>query len=128
MNQYLEKTSPWTTIKTDKEAAARSLYTSLQAISGLKSLWAPILPFTSQQVHEMLGEEGNLFGEQVVETYQETESSHLGLTYNGEAAVGSWERTVIPEGRQLPKPKPLFKRLDPEIADIELARLGQRPE
>ncbi len=59
VNQYLEETSPWTTAKTDMQATARSLYTALQAISGLKVLWAPILPYTSQQLHEMLGEEGH---------------------------------------------------------------------
>lgn len=55
VNQYLEDTSPWTAAKTDMQATKyRSLYTAIQAISGLKVLWAPILPFTSQQLHEML--------------------------------------------------------------------------
>ena len=62
VNQYLEDTSPWTTVKTDPAAAARSLYTAIQAINGLRILWAPILPFTSQQVHEMLGVTGTIFG------------------------------------------------------------------
>ncbi len=65
VNQYLEETSPWTTAKSDMQATGRSLYTALQAISGLKIMWAPILPFSSQQLHEMLGEEGSLFGEQI---------------------------------------------------------------
>ena len=76
VNQYLEDTSPWTTAKTDLQATARSLYTAIQAISGLKMLWAPILPFTSQTLHELLGEEGNLFGQQVVNEYAESSRSH----------------------------------------------------
>ncbi|MCP4360720.1 MAG: methionine--tRNA ligase [Chloroflexi bacterium] len=124
VNQYLEETSPWTTAKTDLTATACTLYTAVQAISGLKILWAPILPHTSQQVHEMLGEEGSLSGEQAVETYQESGRSHEGLTYDGSSAVGLWHRADIPSGRQLPKPKPLFKKLDPGVADEELARLG----
>lgn len=123
VNQYLEDTSPWTTAKTDMQATARSLYTVLQAISGLKVLWAPILPFTSQQLHEMLGENGTLFGQQVIETYFEAQKSHNGLTYKGETAVGDWIRTDIPVGRQLPKPMPLFKKLDASLAEDELARL-----
>lgn len=125
VNQYLEETSPWTTAKTDLTATARSLHTAIQAISGLYIMWAPILPFTSQAVHEMLGEEGTLFGSQLVETYQESQRSHLALTYHGETAVGSWARKDIPVGRQLPKPKPLFKKLESSIADEELARLGK---
>lgn len=128
VNQYLEETSPWTTAKTDMDATARSIYTALQAISGLKTMWAPILPFTSQQLHEMLGEEGTMFGVQPVETYEESLRSHIALTYDGSQAVGSWERSHLPAGRQLPKPKPLFKRLEPSVVDEELARLGQGVE
>jgi methionyl-tRNA synthetase len=123
VNQYLEDTSPWTAAKTDMQATARSLYIAIQAISGLKILWAPILPFTSQQVHEMLGESGTLFGQQVIETYFEAVRSHIGLTYDAETAVGEWKRVAIPVGRQLPKPVPLFKKLDTAVAEEELARL-----
>ncbi|MAT97185.1 MAG: methionine--tRNA ligase [Anaerolineaceae bacterium] len=124
VNQYLEDTSPWTTAKTDLQATARSLYTTLQAISGLKVLWAPILPFTSQKLHELLGEEGDLFGQQVVKDYAESSRSHTALTYDGETAVGQWHHTEIPVGRTLPKPQPLFKKLDQSIVEEELARLG----
>jgi methionyl-tRNA synthetase len=125
VNQYLEETSPWTTVKTDQTAAARSLYTAIQAINGLKILWAPILPFTSQQLHNMLGQAGQLFGQQKVETYQESSRSHIALTYDGASAVGAWTRTTIPTGRHLPRPTPLFKKLDLTVADEEIARLGQ---
>jgi methionyl-tRNA synthetase len=128
VNQYLEETSPWTTAKTDLAATARSLYTTIQAINALKVMWAPILPFTSQQLHELLGEEGTLFGAQKVETYQESTRSHVALTYDPDGAVGVWERGEIPVGRQLPKPKPLFKKLDQSVVDDEFARLGPKPE
>lgn len=123
VNQYLEEQQPWSTAKTDLAATGRTLYVALQAINGLKILWSPILPFTSQQLHELLGEEGTLFGQQVVETYVESEKSHVGLTYDGETAVGTWQSNAIPAGRSLPKPKPLFKKLDDSVADEELARL-----
>ncbi len=128
VNQYLEDTSPWLTAKTDLAATARSLYTAIQAINGLKVLWAPILPFTSQQLHEMLGENGRLFGTQKVETYQESNRSHIALTYDPDGAVGKWQREEIPAGRSLPKPKPLFKKLDDQVVADELARLGSRPD
>ncbi len=128
VNQYLEETSPWTTAKTDMAATGRSLYTAVQAISALKAMWAPILPFTSQALHEMLGEEGALFGTQKVETYQEETRSHVGLTYDGAAAVGTWSRSEIPVGRQLPKPRPLFKKLDDSVVADEFTRLGPKPE
>lgn len=125
VNQYLEDTSPWRTAKTDMAATGRSLYTAIQAINALKLMWAPILPFTSQALHEMLGEEGTIFGEQQVETFTESTRSHIALTYHGDQAIGTWERVEIPSDRQLPKPKPLFKKLDPSIANEELSRLGR---
>jgi len=123
VNQYLEEQQPWSTAKTDLTATGRTLYVALQAINSLKTLWSPILPFTSQQLHELLGEEGELFGQQLVETYVEIEKSHVGLTYDGETAVGTWQPTPIPIGRVLPNPKPLFKKLDDSVAHEELARL-----
>lgn len=124
VNQYLEETSPWLTVKSDPQTTARSLYTAIQAISGLKILFAPVLPFTCQGLHEMLGENGQLFGRPVVKKYKERIRDHVALTYDGSEAIGQWERTEIPVGRKLPKPSPLFRKLDPSVADEELARLG----
>jgi methionyl-tRNA synthetase len=128
VNQYLEATGPWATIKTDPAAAGRALYTALQAINGLKILWAPVLPFTAQALHEMLGESGALFGESQARQFDEATRSHLALTYDDGLAVGRWGRTLIPAGRPLPEPRPLFKKLEPELAEQELARLGPKPE
>ncbi len=125
VNQYLEETGPWRTIKDDPAVAGRALYVALQAISGLKILFSPVLPFTSQMLHELLGEAGKLFGDQRVEVYQERERSHTALTYDGSVASGRWERRAVPAGRELPKPLPLFRKLDSEVAEEELARLGR---
>ena len=65
-----------------------------------------------------------LFGEQVIETYEESTRSHLGLTYKGKTAVGQWTRSEVEIGRELPKPKPLFKKLDEAVVEEELSRLG----
>jgi methionyl-tRNA synthetase len=124
VNQYLEETSPWLTVKSDPQTTARSLYTAIQAINGLKILFAPVLPFTCQGLHEMLGENGQLFGRPVIKEYKENTRGHVALTYDGSEAIGQWERTEIPVGRKLPKPSPLFRKLDPSVADEELARLG----
>lgn len=124
VNQYLEQMSPWVTAKTDLATTGRTLFTAIQAISGLKILLAPVLPFTSQQLHELLGETTSLFGRQVVRTFAESTRSHEALTYDAADAVGRWERSGVPAGRALPKPKALFRKLDESVADDEIARLG----
>jgi methionyl-tRNA synthetase len=123
VNQYLEETSPWKTIKSDPESAGRSLYTAIQTINALKIMFSPVLPFSSQALHEMLGEEDKLFGEQKVVNFEEQHSRHAALTYDGSSAMGRWKRGTIPVGRRLPKPKPLFQKLDSSVAEDELARL-----
>jgi methionyl-tRNA synthetase len=124
VNRYLDQTAPWTAIKTDRAAAARSIYTALRAIDSLKILLAPFLPFTSQKLHNFFGYEGQLFGDQYTETITDTVGEHLALRYNPENAVGRWEPSQLEPGRQLNQPSPLFKKLDASIVAEERARLG----
>lgn len=123
-NGYLDRRAPWKTIKDDPADAARSVYTILRVIDNLKILLAPFLPFSAQQLHEYLGYEGQLFGEQKIVEYQETTRAHKGLTYDGSKAIGKWEKSALQAGTVLREPAPLFIKLDPEIVDQERAFLG----
>jgi methionyl-tRNA synthetase len=80
VNQYLEETSPWLSARSDRTATGRALYTALQAVNGLKVLFAPVLPFTSQALHEMMGEAGPMFGRSLVSHYSEDGLEHAALT------------------------------------------------
>ena len=88
VNAWLNEREPWKTLKTDPADAARSVYAALRCIDNLKLLFAPFVPFSSQQVHEMLGYEGQLFGELEIENYSEDTRDHLALVYDGSKAVG----------------------------------------
>ena len=46
VNKYLDETAPWISIKTDKTAAGRAIFTAIQAINSLKVMLSPFLPFT----------------------------------------------------------------------------------
>jgi len=59
-NRYLDGKAPWKAIKSDRQAAANSLYTAIGAISALKTMLSPFLPFSSQKLHEYLGFEGKI--------------------------------------------------------------------
>ena len=98
-NRYLDATAPWRTIKTDRQAAARSLYTALNVIAGLRTALYPYLPFTCTTLHGYLGGQGSI-----------------------EAA--GWRLTALEPGTALGDPKPLFPKLDPSIIEEEEARLG----
>ena len=124
VNKYLDKAAPWFEIKTDKEAAAKSIYTALRAIDSLKVLLVPFLPFTCERLHTFLGYTTPLFGKQVVETVKDNLGEHPVLRYYPEKATGRWEPSKLPPGQALAHPEPLFRKLEASIAAEERARLG----
>ncbi len=122
-NGYLDRKAPWFQIKEDPQAAATTVYVILRAVDNLKTILAPILPNTAQQLHEYLGYEGQLFGTQQVVEYEEETRSHQALTYDHGGAVGTWAVSALPPGQALRPPAPLFKKLDESVIEEEYARL-----
>ena len=88
VNVYLNATEPWKLVKTDRDRAGTVLWTALQAISGLRTAFAPYLPFTTRTLGSMIG---------------------LGPEVNG------WVRPELPTGTKLGEISPLFKKLEDDI-------------
>ncbi len=124
-NKYLDDQAPWFEVKTDKKAAAKTVYTILRVIDNLKVLLAPFLPFSSERLHHFLGFKGRLFGDVTIQEYQESGRAHSALTYEPEKATGNWAPSQLPAGQELRKPMPLFKKLEPEIVTEERERLRE---
>jgi len=124
-NGYLDRREPWKIIKTDRADAARSVYAILRVIDNLKTLYAPFLPFSSQQAHEYLGYDGQLFGDLRIETYAESSRSHKALVYDPRPAMGHWEKSNLRPGQKLREPAALFVKLDPIVVEQERGYLGQ---
>ena len=73
----------------------------LSVINQLKVLTAPFLPFSAQQLHEMLG-------------------------FEGDVSKLPWEPQELPEGQALdPNPVPLFEKLDEANVAVENELLGR---
>lgn len=124
VNGYLDVQAPWTAIKTDKAAAAATIYTAIRAIDNLKIMLAPFLPHTCEVLHQTLGYFAPLFGEQYTETQTDSLGDHEVLRYRPAAVPARWEPSQLEPGRRLREPKPLFRKLEPTVADEERARLG----
>ncbi|GIK41193.1 MAG: methionine--tRNA ligase [Chloroflexota bacterium] len=122
-NVYLDGKAPWKTIKEDPAAAQTSIFVALKVIDNLKVLFAPFLPHTCQRLHEYLGYEGQLFGRQYTQSFSETEREHVALCYDASQATGRWELSQLAPGQFLREPAPLYKKLEPEVAEQEIARL-----
>jgi len=114
VNQYLNEKEPWKTIKVDPDAAATSVYVSLQAIDWLKLMWAPILPHSSEQLHTTLGYEGSLFGRQYTQEIEDDRGTHQVLRYDHSEAIGVWQAIELPVGQALQKPSALFVKIEEE--------------
>ena len=99
-NRYLDERAPWAAVRENRESAAETLSTAIQAIAGLATLLQPFLPFTSPRAWALAGCEGEI-----------------------EAA--GWQRTPVAASTPLPEPAPLFRKLDDSLVDEEEARLGQ---
>ena len=99
VNRYLDDTAPWKMLRQDRLAAGRSIYVALCAISALKTLLYPFLPFTSQTLHSYLG-------------------------FEGEISRAGWKFQMLQPGQKLLQPQPLFTKLEDRIVEEEMARLG----
>jgi methionyl-tRNA synthetase len=97
-NRYLEETAPWTAFKSgsdaDKAAAGAALVDVLEAVRIVAVLLSPVTPALSKKVYLQLG-------------YNEEEFQ--GLSWGGSVEWGG-----LKEGHVVPKPSPIFVRLETE--------------
>jgi methionyl-tRNA synthetase len=123
-NKYVSDQEPWKLVKGDRDRAATVLYTALWAIDSLKILFTPFLPFSSQKLHELLGNSGMIAGPLEFREVAEADgATHRVLTGDYTSWLGRWEPSALPPGQPLLPPVPLFKKLDEAVAEQELARL-----
>jgi methionyl-tRNA synthetase len=125
VNKYLDTSAPWFQIKTDMDAAARSVYTALKAVDSLKVLFAPFLPFSCEKLNAFFGYSSPLFGEAYTELVKDALGEHTVLRYRTGGAGGAWKPSDLQPGATLNQPTPLFKKLDDSLVEEERARLGK---
>jgi methionyl-tRNA synthetase len=121
VNQYVSDQAPWKLVESDRERAATVLYVALRAVDSLKVILAPFLPHTSQALHELLGYEGSLSGALEFQAVDEGDGRNHEVLTGDYTSIGSWATSELPAGRALPPPRPLFRKLDPALAEAELA-------
>lgn len=88
-NKYFDENAPWNLIKKDRDGCGTALHICLKIIKALAIFTAPYLPFSSQKLWNMIGEEGNVH----------------------EMEWKEW-KLDLKEGKRLEKPFPLFKKLN----------------
>ena len=124
VNQYLTENEPWRLVGTDRDRAGTVLYVALRCIDNLKVQLLPFLPFSSQQLHLMLGYQGMIAPMPVLETVSADGDPHQVLWGDFATPEASWRPSQLPAGQPLGEPAPLFRKLDPQVVDDELARMA----
>lgn len=116
VNRYLDEKAPWTLYKTDTVAAGTAVFVAMRAIDSIKLLLAPVLPESSQKIHDMFGYAEPLFGAQEVIEVDEGEGEYPVLTYRPTAAetqgVDRWKMSELQAGTPFAKPVPLYTVLE----------------
>ena len=97
-NKYIADCEPWKVIKTDPERVKTIIYISLQLTANLAIAFEPFLPFSSQRLRQMLAMDTFLWED-------------LGST------------TLLPAGKQLPKPELLFTKIEDEVVAQQTQKL-----
>jgi methionyl-tRNA synthetase len=109
-NKYFNDKAPWKAIASDPADCARTMHVCIQAIHTLAVAFAPFCPAASTTIQRMLGE-----------------TPVTGAP--GECTVGDdrWTRGAvysIPAGRVLGEPTILFTKVENDVVEREIAKLG----
>lgn len=131
-NRYVAETEPFR-LKSEEERPrlATVLWTLAQAVNDLNVMLCPFLPFSANAIDAIFGGDGTLAPLPRIEEVTDldvTNDDGSPRTYpiiTGDYTdVRAWKRHDVVPGTPVAKPKPVFTKLDPEIIDEELARLG----
>ncbi len=117
-NQYVSEQEPWKLVKTNPARAQTVLHTGLQLLDYLKVLLSPFLPFSSQQLHEMLGYSGTIAPQPTLAEALDPDRRVRQVLTGQYETVPMWKPSPIPVGQVVSAPSMLFKKLDsPEPSD-----------
>jgi methionyl-tRNA synthetase len=124
-NKYLSEQAPWKLRESDPERMRTILHVALQLVDDGKTLLTPFLPRSSQKVYEMLGGSGSWSGMPRIEEVSEDGGAPYPVITGDYGDAARWEPAPVRPGTPLALPSPLFAKLDPGVADEELARLAR---
>ncbi|HEX3924257.1 MAG TPA: methionine--tRNA ligase [Streptosporangiaceae bacterium] len=122
-NKYLSEQAPWKLRESDPERMRTICHVALQLVDDGKTLLTPFLPRSSQKVYEMLGGSGGWSPMPRIEEVDEDGEPSYPVITGDYAGAARWQSAPIAPGTPLATPVPLFPKLDPALAEEELARL-----
>ncbi|MHB1434343.1 MAG: methionine--tRNA ligase [Streptosporangiaceae bacterium] len=123
-NKYLSDQAPWKLRESDPERMKTILHVALQLVDDGKTLLTPFLPKSSQRVYEMLGGAGSWADMPRIDEVSEDGGQPYPVITGDYSGAAVWESRPIRPGTPLATPTPLFAKIDPKVAQEEVARLA----
>jgi methionyl-tRNA synthetase len=125
-NKYISDQAPWK-LKEDPVRQGTVLHVALQAVRDLNTIMTPFVPHAAQRIHETLGGVGTWSAMPEMQEVTEGDGAEYPVLmgdYRAAYDAGvSWGPHSITAGTPLEPPVPVFAKLDPGVADEEVARL-----
>lgn len=112
-NKYFNDEEPWKTSKNAPEECSKTMYVCLQLVRSLAVLFAPVVPFASENIFNILGIEG----------YTGCSEKGFPLSEN------FWNNAAYPqleEGKTFEKPDILFTKVEDELVAEQVEKLGRK--
>ncbi|CAN5364121.1 methionine--tRNA ligase [soil metagenome] len=127
-NAYVSTTEPFKLKGEDQETRLHTvLHVVAQAVVDLNTMLSPFLPHSSNEVHRALGGEGQFMPMPHIEEVSDLDEpgrATYPIITGDYSAMPRWQHRPLVVGAPVPKPTPIFTKLDPSVADEERARLG----
>jgi methionyl-tRNA synthetase len=124
-NKYMSDQAPWKLRESDPDRMGTVLHVVLQLVDDAKTLLTPFLPRSSEKVYRMLGGAGTWSGMPEIRQVDEEDAPSYPVITGDYRTAARWESQPVTPGTPLAAPTPLFTKLDPSVADEELARLEE---
>ncbi len=133
VNKYVSDMVPWQLAKStdaaDRARLATILHVTAQAVADCNVILSPFLPHSANAVDRVLGGSGEVAPMPVIEEVRDLDAdsdddSTYPILTGDYSQVPAWERRPLVAGTPIPKPSPVFTKLDPSVVEEELARLG----
>ena len=126
VNAYLSEQEPWK-LKGDeaRPRLATILHVAAQCVHDLNTVLSPFLPFTANAVDAALGGPGDVQPRPVLTEADDLDGgSGYPVICGDYTGIRRWNTAAIVVGTPVGAPTPVFTKLDPNVVDDEVARLG----
>ena len=126
VNKYVSDHEPWKLKGDDeRERLGTILHVTAQCVADLNLVLSPFLPFAANDVDRALGGAGEIAPMPRIEDVDDLDGGAGYPVITGDyTGAPAWERRPLVVGTPVAKPTPVFRKLDPAVAEEEVARLG----